>query len=105
MLLSAHGRKERQTWRATLNLPLHATTVVVDRRSRLVCSGGPGLAAPRAFEPDPDGVDGGGDDSLARHVGMLAPPDREPGEPCAHHLGRHLEGLLVSRAGNVLRAR
>ena len=36
---------------------------------------------------------------------MLAPPDREAGEPGADHLGRHLQRLLVGGAGDVLGAR
>ena len=35
----------------------------------------------------------GRDDLLARHLGMIAPPDREPGQARAHHLGGHLERL------------
>src|SRR4029079_5884623 len=57
----------------------------------------PALTLAHALEPDPQDVQGGRDDLLARHLGMVAPPDRQAGEPRAHYLRGHLRREVRGR--------
>src|ERR1700737_998164 len=78
---------------------------------RLICAAsralvdGPGLSAAHTLEPNPDGVHRRRHDLLARHVRMLAPPDRQLGESTTDDLSRHRKckrgalGLEMRRAG------
>src|SRR3954454_5862926 len=43
------------------------------------------------LHPHPEHVHGGLDDLGALHLGVVRPPDREPGEPRPHDLRGHLE--------------
>ena len=58
----------------------------------------PALSGAHPLEPDPDRVDRGLDDPLARHLGVVDPPDRQPGQSGAHHLRGHLQRLLSAPA-------
>lgn len=49
------------------------------------------FACPYSLEADPHDIDGRGDHLLARHLRMITPPDRQPGQAGSDHFGLHLE--------------
>ena len=82
--------------------------MIVEEDQIVIRRAGDGRAGPRLIlvrrrrEARPDDGERRADDLLARHMRVLAPPHRQPGQAGADDLGRHLHRLLIARPGQTL---